>query len=102
MDHAELKNEVAISEITQFYKNCQAFLIEAVSQIKKRFALDDAMYDVITYFNPRSAISLNPPSLLNFVKVLPKLEKFVDKKLLDEEWRAHYLEEELSSNMKVL
>ena len=31
----ELKNEISASEISQFYKNCRAFLIEAVSPNSK-------------------------------------------------------------------
>ena len=48
-----------------------------------------------------SCINPKPPPLSCLVQALPQLEKFVDKKLLDEEWRAHYLEEDLSAHLKV-
>lgn len=89
-------------ELSQFQKSCQSFLIEAVLQIQKRFSLNDKIHDIVACINPRSASTLNPPSLAFLFDELPQLQQFADKKLVDEEWRLHYLDEELSKQLNFM
>lgn len=89
-------------ELSQFQKSCQSFLIEAVLQIQKRFSLNDKIHDIVACINPRSASTLNPPSLAFLFDELPQLQQFADKKLVDEEWRLHYLGEELSKQLNFM
>lgn len=98
---AELKKSGAVTteELSRFYQACHSFLVEAVSQIQTRFSLDDSIHKVVGCINPRNASTLSPPSLAFLFDELPQLKQFVDKKLLDEEWRKHYLDEELSSQL---
>ena len=49
--------------------------------------------------NPRNASSLSPPSLAYLFEDLPQLAKYADKHTVDEEWRLHYLDEELSNQL---
>lgn len=98
---SDLKNSgtVTTEELSKFYKSCQSFLIEAVTQIQNRFSLNDKIHDIMACIYPRNVSSLNLPSLAYLFEDLPQLAKYADKNAVDEEWRHHYLEEELSNHL---
>lgn len=64
--------------------------------------MSDKIHDIVACINLCSASNLNPPSLAFLFNELPQLKKFADKKLVDEEWRLHYLDEELSNQLNFM
>lgn len=74
-------------------------MTEVVRQIQNRFSLDDKIHEIVGCINPHSASVLKPPSLAYLFDALPQLEKYADKNLVDLEWRAHYLDEEISNQL---
>lgn len=93
---------VTKEELSQFYRSCQSFLIEAVSQIQKRYSLNDKIHEVVACIYPRSASTLNPPSLAYLFDELPQLAKYANTNLVDEEWMTNFLINSTSQSTGIL
>lgn len=71
-------------------KRCRLFMIKLCEEIKKRFDLDDDIWKMTPYFNPKQFLDHTTrdvmPSLSPLLAKVPILYN-VDVQVLDNEWR---------------
>ncbi|KAJ8963505.1 hypothetical protein NQ314_005584 [Rhamnusium bicolor] len=82
-------SNVPRSEITCFFRTCQAFYIELTTDICKRFDFSDHLFDLISIVNPSIAQQFEIQSLAQVFQRFPILNNFVTRQKVDDEWRAH-------------
>ncbi|KAJ8970481.1 hypothetical protein NQ314_001210 [Rhamnusium bicolor] len=82
-------SNVPRSEITCFFRTCQAFYIELTTDICKRFDFSDHLFDLISIVNPSVAQQFEIQSLAQVFQRFPILNNFVIRQKVDDEWRAH-------------
>lgn len=90
----KMKPNLNRHELETFYKSCQHFYIELVSEIKQRFDFSDSIFDLISIVEPSIAQSYNVKSLGNIFERFPYLKNVVNAQDLDNEWKRHALEYE--------
>lgn len=84
-------SNVLKKDIDIFLKNCLNFYLELVTDIKKRFVFEDPLFDLIRVVDPKFAYSYEIKTLQHVLERFPVLCNFVDKQLLDNEWKKHAL-----------
>ena len=85
--------EAAVPRCQDVKKNCLAFMLEIVRQIRQRFNLSDSAYTLLDFLLPQNAVSCHPSTLLQLFNKFPYLSNVADKALVDSEWRKQALEE---------
>ena len=85
--------EAAGQRCQEVRKNCLAFMLEVVRQIRQRFKLQDSAYTLLEFLIPQNAVNCHPPTLLQLFNKFPYLSNVADKEVVDSEWRKQALEE---------
>ncbi|CAG4994901.1 unnamed protein product [Parnassius apollo] len=59
----DLKTKAPIEEVNKFYASCREFYVEIVLQIQKRFDLNEKLFDILKYVDPKIARNLEKQSV---------------------------------------
>lgn len=85
-------------------ERCKMFMVRLCEEIKKRFNINDPLWQMTSYFTPEKFLDPRTrdamPSLHNIIECLPRIYSG-DKQLLDNEWRtldSVPLPEEITTN----
>lgn len=88
--------------LNYFYDRCIDFLICACEQIKKRYGFNDPILKNVSVLKPRRSYSHQErdvtPSLLNFMKIMPRIVNVEQYQEIDDEWRLlplHKIEDDM-------
>ena len=85
--------EAAVPGCQDVKKNCLAFMLENVRQIRQRFNLSDSAYTLFDFLLPQNAVNYRPPTLIQLFNKFPYLSNVADKALVDSKWRKQALED---------
>lgn len=86
---SEIKNKCDANERNLFYKNCQMFYLELVSDIKHRFYFTDDIFNFIDMGEPLKAQAFTMKILVPVLNRFPFVKTIINEQALDNEWRKH-------------
>ena len=74
-------------EVKGFLEHVQLFFIEAASQIKKRFPIDDEILKSLAFLNPETINSTATTEVIRVASKFPNIITGTELNKLDDEWR---------------
>ena len=74
-------------EVMGFLEHVQLFYVEAATQIKQRFPIDDPIIKCLGFLNPDTLHSTKVADVLQIASKFPNVVSIEDLRKLDDEWR---------------
>ncbi|CAG5054157.1 unnamed protein product [Parnassius apollo] len=87
----DLKTKAPIKEVNKFYASCREFYVEIVLQIQKRFDLNEKLFDILKYVDPKIARNLEKQSVKDVFDKFNFLTTKCNMQKADNEWRNQAL-----------